>query len=767
MNKEELIDELISELCLLHGDGLPHLNSSESLSYISEFFKKRGMVSEGNTVIQNLLEDGKRFKNPALNKVIRYKNVNGEDAEGKVGNLLRRPKEEDAYQKAVATLGGKDSDTYKKAMGDLGGEGQPQRDIEGEREAGDEGEPKGEEPQTATAFDPNTKGGKAYLKGLPDTDPAKPDFMKDDSEETLSAGGVVYPVGGGYYADTPDGEPKYRKATEEGVDKMDFRYILEEEDVVGKQVVKTVADTDGGSETMVVMGDTEVEKAKDVITGNGYTGTKNKTLKDVNPTESEEYNRDLEPTDEEFEEKNRENANPTPPEPISLEGIVQNPKFPKRYIKVLERMVNSRYTDKTKKWEHFSTIAGGAGLAPAQAGELMAMMGSTMGDAEWDTFKNKILDYEDSLKKNHPDIFMKKNKSGRYVDNPGSRIVDKSWVTAADNNRKIILKRLKKQYGDEVEVIASAWDTESEVESLGMENYKENKGFSTDMYLRIRKPNGEDILDEISLKKSKLVNFLNSGAGQFFNWLGDDVPDEINQNVYRDTERNNLAKTGEKLKSQIQQLLESDSPKAKELKKFFKGKGVDFETALADTMVGKGSRDKSNVILQSIKALANWPSWGTPSDKGPNPDGDPIAIQHLKNVSEIQNKFIEESISALANNPKMKEGMLKTIKEEFPLKAVSDGEETMAIGDMSLDRLTMEKIFGTSDFNKIKEKLVSEEGPPPFLGYRAEVGGEVIPIAEVAVREDGVGYGGQFKFEMKLDSRFAKILEKATSEIYS
>ena len=69
--------------------------------------------------------------------------------------------------------------------------------------------------------------------------------------------------------------------------------------------------------------------------------------------------------------------------------------------------------------------------------------------------------------------------------------------------------------------------------------------------------------------------------------------------------------------------------------------------------------------------------------------------------------------------------------------------------------------------DKIKEKLISEEGPPPFLGYRAEVGDGVIPIAEVGVREDGVGYGGQIKFEMKLDKRFANRLSEATSKIYS
>jgi hypothetical protein len=115
----------------------------------------------------------------------------------------------------------------------------------------------------------------------------------------------------------------------------------------------------------------------------------------------------------------------------------------------------------------------------------------------------------------------------------------------------------------------------------------------------------------------------------------------------------------------------------------------------------------------------------------------------------------------------MKEGMLQTIKEEFPLKAVSEGEETMAIGDMSLDKDTMKGIFGTSNYDEIKEKLVSEPGPPPFLGYRAEVGSDVIPIAEVSIREDGVGYGGQMKFEMKLDKRFAAKLSDATSKVYS
>ena len=37
---------------------------------------------------------------------------------------------------------------------------------------------------------------------------------------------------------------------------------------------------------------------------------------------------------------------------------------------------------------------------------------------------------------------------------------------------------------------------------MGMENYSQNKGFSTDMYLRVKnKQTGESKLDEVSLKK--------------------------------------------------------------------------------------------------------------------------------------------------------------------------------------------------------------------------------------------------------------------------
>ena len=515
--------------------------------------------------------------------------------------------------------------------------------------------------------------------------------------------------------------------------------------------------------------DSSEEKSDtDTTEGNGYTGSKNKTLVDTNPIESENYQMDLEPNDDDFNKRNEKSANPTPPEPLKLDGFIKNPKFPKRYTKVLERMVNSRITTETAKWTHFSDIEGGAGKISAQAGELMTMMGSTMSDDEWNEFSEALLKHEQELLDNHEDVFKKKNAKGKLVDNPGSRIIDKSWVKAATQSRKAIIDRLEKQYGEGTTIVASSWDAKGEAESLGIQDYKVNKGFSTDMYLRVKKPNGEEVLDEISLKKSKNVNFLNSGAGQFKEWLGDDLPDEINQSVYKENQRESIAATGQSIKSDIESLLSDNPEKSKELQKVFKSKGLDFNEALDNLQNGKGDyRKSSSVVMASIKSIADWPSWGKKNDKGPNEGGNTVAQQYLKEASEKQTKFIEASIKSLSENPKMKEGMMTSIREEFPLKAVSEGEETMAIGDMSLDKDTMVEIFGTSKYDDIKEKLTSEPGPPPFLGYQAEVGSDVIPIAEVSVREDGVGYGGQIKFEMKLDPRFANTLKDATQKVYS
>lgn len=467
---------------------------------------------------------------------------------------------------------------------------------------------------------------------------------------------------------------------------------------------------------------------------------KNKTLRPVDSLGTKEFNRELEPSADEFDAKNEKIKNPIPPQPYKLpESLRSNPKFPKKYLDVIERMMNTQPKGDGTKWSHYSDIPGGAGQISAQAGELMVMMGTSMSDDEFNEFTKSLLNHEQELIKSNP-----------AFKSEGSRVITKSWIQSAKNNRKAIISRIKKQYpGAEIE--ATAWDTENDVVSLGLSDYKKNKGFSTDMYIKIKTKDGESILDEVSLKKSTKVNFLNSGAGKFMDW-DKDLPDEINQNNYRDRQREGLSTTGKKLQSEVQKLLDSNSPEAKKLKELFKSKNIDFDRALEDTINNNGSRAKSKVILQAIKSLAD--------------SGNAEAKSYIDNVIKEHETFRKNAIEAITKNEKLKEGMLSEIRNEFPLKAISDGEETMAIGDISLDKNTMQEIFGTSDYDQIKENLVARPGPPPFLGYRVSVGNEVIPIASIEIREDGVGYGGVIKFEMKLHSKFANTLKTAQASVY-
>lgn len=487
----------------------------------------------------------------------------------------------------------------------------------------------------------------------------------------------------------------------------------------------TVGDAEGG--------DKKEPSTEKKTQSNGYSGDKDKSLKQGDPNQTEEYSRDLEPDDDGFNERNKKDVNPTPPPPISLDGIIENPKFPKRYLKVLERMTNTKVSTRSKKWSHFSDIEGGAGRISAQAGELLTMMGSSMSDEEFEKLTNTLLEHEQKLIDENPEL--KKE---------GKRIVTKSWVNAAKQSRKAIKDRLVKQYGEGTEIVASAWDVKNEVEAMGLSDYDKNKGFSTDMYVKVKKPDGEEVLDEVSLKKSTKVNFLNSSAGKFEEW-DDELPDEINQTVYRNKQRKRNIDFINNNREQVDTFL--NSPEGESVRKLMETKGLTLEEALEGN-----SRDKQNVLWKTIKGL---------KEQG-NESADAIVEQDNKEHSE----FVENAVTAITENPKLKEGMLNDIRQEFPLKAVSDGEETMAIGPNSLDKETMKTIFGTDNYDEIKENLVAEPGPPPFIGYNVAASGEVFPVAQIGIREDGRGYGGQIKFEMILHKDFAPRLEKAQSEVY-
>lgn len=491
-------------------------------------------------------------------------------------------------------------------------------------------------------------------------------------------------------------------------------------------------------------GEKEEKSAKRVVNG------KTKTLEqDVNPLESSIFKSDEILSDKKFDRTNRKYQNPEPPPLYSIpESIKSNAKVPKKYLDVLERMMRTELTSNTSKLSHFSATSGGAGIISSQAGELMTLVATTMDTKDANAFFNSLKKYETDLleaDKKEVDKGLSRfyTKTGKLKKN---RIIDSSWITAAKQNRKAILKRMKKQYG-EFEIQAGAWDNESDFTALGGSNYSENKGHSTDIMFRVKDKDGNYMLDEVSLKKSAKINFLNSGLGKFKEWHPD-IPDNINQNVYRSNQRESLVNAIKDNSDAFYEKVMSVPKYARKVRQIERKTGVSVNEALADKA---SSSAKGKVIRQVIDVMAE--------------AGISEAKQFISNQEKTYRKFQLDGINEIIHNKEMKSGMMDTISSQLPIKAVITGEESLAIGNLSFDKEVAKEIFKTDNFKEIEERLVAEKGNPPYIAYDVD-GKKKIGIAHIYIREDGVGYSGKFKFEMLMNPEFTEELQKANKKVY-
>ena len=412
----------------------------------------------------------------------------------------------------------------------------------------------------------------------------------------------------------------------------------------------------------------------------------------------------------------------------------------------LERMMNSILSGaKSGKWSTFSNVPGGAGKIFAQAGELMSLTMTTLDDKDAQAMADAMMDFNKALEDEFPDLY-KKDKKGKIKRN---KIIDDSWIKAAMGNRSAIHNYLKKEYGDDVEIEMGGWDTEGEYNALGGSDYKNNKAFSTDVYFRIKTKDGS-IMHEVSLKKSTLVNFLNSGTGKFEDW-DPDLPDEIKASIYQQTQRNRLV-------DHVTNYFDQINPNKPPLSTLMASKEIEGLEGLITNKKKNGewalNRDRAKVLLTAIHQLAN--------------NGHEESKEFLVEHKELGKTYEKNAIRAILENRKLTQGMMSDIKENFPIKGVADREEVMAIGEHSLDPNILKEIFGTDDYSKISENfepMVDEKGSP-YIAYVVKGSDEVIPVAGIGIREDGNGYGGQFKFEMTLHKGFAEHLKTANQAVY-
>jgi hypothetical protein len=177
----------------------------------------------------------------------------------------------------------------------------------------------------------------------------------------------------------------------------------------------------------------------------------------------------------------------------------------------------------------------------------------------------------------------------------------------------------------------------------------------------------------------------------------------------------------------------------------------DYNKALKQAKIGDTSdMQKINMAFMAAIAEENPKSQAAKSYK--------LIVTNSHNHSKAVREF-------LLTNPAAKKGLLMSIREALPLKALFEGEENMILSDVSIDDDVLKDVFGVDSFEELEQKLtVRDTPPPPSIVYSVE-GKEDIPVAEIVSRPDGIGYGGSWKLIMAVHPDFAKKLKEANERL--
>ena len=524
-------------------------------------------------------------------------------------------------------------------------------------------------------------------------------------------------------------------------------------------------------------------------------------------------------SDEDFEKNER--TKPLPNQ-ISLEEIEKSfPKplpFPRKYLKVLQRLLN---TDKKGgvTISDFTDAAGG-GTLESTGGEILTMMLTSIDDDNIATqLSERLIEH---VKSNG-------NKNS---------IISTTWIESAVKCRETIRDRYDREFGPgNWKLKNQAWDIKEEVEALGLDDYAKNKGFSTDVYFTLE-VDGKTILDEVSLKQSRLANLLNATTGRVYDILmrgnateeqlirydqlhqerealkesirgknkiffskeaindikarldsingqlveleDEVIPDKIPENLevkvaqqkQDEGHRNSIKKNEKELLDAINNfdnMSEEEqekvldriggadagggnrglNQKTADMKSFKRKqrefiakikKHLDSGKSLSDYFK-KMSKDKrkamAGIYLMTEEGSESRKDWEKIKD---------TSRQHSKDVAKY-----------LFENEKAKQGLIKSIREDFPLQSLMTGEESMTLGDLSADKGTLKAIFGTDDFDEVQQNLTIVGDA---IVYKVKGTGKEIPISRIVSRPDGIGYGSSWKLEMKLHKDFADKLQE-------
>ena len=523
-----------------------------------------------------------------------------------------------------------------------------------------------------------------------------------------------------------------------------------------------------------------------------------------NPPES--IQKEIQPDDENFEKQDSINPHTYNPDTIEVNGeeiqlpiteevllekVFKQPpyKFPKKYIKTLVRIMNTQQIDKdnppitdfTKSDVDREKV--GAGQISAQASELLVLMSTTLSDEEANTLYD----------------ILEKTSDATEGDN---QILDKDWIGASRGMRNSTLKNIREKYGDDVEIEFGGWDSQADFEDgVGLDYDK--KGFSTDTVFRV-KVDGKSVIAEVSNKKDLTVHLGSPSAADTEKRMeeaGVDIPDSQKTSKYT---KNAQVRSENRLNSTTQDDLDT----LERMNNMNDDELLEYLSALPDemrAMFTTGNKQKGLKLRPDARKyleLSKIPQpWDTSnpefveqarkvglelgktglSQKGANKTA--IFMNYLLYANELNNgiedgparDFIHNQVGIIGQEPfpegsqrdvqnnfilnlgkkESREVVMETIRDKFPLKLLLEGDESMVLGSFRLSPAVCEKIFGTTNYEEIQEKLSVKKDKDGnyYLVYSAGTGEKDIQIAHLKARGKGIGYSN-ITFEMSMSEEF-------------
>ena len=550
----------------------------------------------------------------------------------------------------------------------------------------------------------------------------------------------------------------------------------------------TVGDAGGGTDDK----DDEPTQKKDVKKGIDFSGknTPESITKEGTPTddEFEEKKRSGKIKEQEYENDTIEVNGVTYKQPLSesdIKDIFKSPphKIPERYIKVLHRILNTQRQGKSDPPITEFLDGVGAGEIPAQSAELLTLMAGSLDDES----ANKLFEILEATANNQ------KKPS----------ILDKDWIQASKAARNTINRQIKEKYGDDASIEFAGWDVPSDVEDgIGMEDYKRDKGFSTDAYFRVQTKDGPKV-HEVSLKKDLDAFFANLGSSDIqkkldqagvesFEAEGDLSAEQVKErdsvnNLTKNQRKRSVSRIGETSQEEINSIsnkseeqhikdaqnlppgiralvLSGSPPKTPYKLKPEAKKVLDFYNKLQkkhplpwddEKLKDKEFRKEAKAAgfdvgtSKGINKLQVFTNYLLYSDEMANDKKDGSAFQFLNNQIGLDKNSPKGSAKDVANKhinnlakSESRKVLMELLREKFPLKSLMEGEESMALSNQSLDPDTCKSIFGTDDYDEIEQgiRVETDSDGNKVLVYQAKVGGEIIRIGNVKCRQRGKGY---------------------------